>query len=216
MAVQTELSSASLTSSCRNNSSSSAESASGTGSPIGWRAADLWVYKSWGISWSRRVTRLYNVGCWLVASFGIVAIFSHIILNTCIVFRFHYCGKKVWETIFFWKKTACNCWEADFFQKRWSSAKFLLSQVLQIPQLHRQKNSFNYIDFNCSQLKSLLKVRICFSWEEHIWLSTLKRVQLLFRGGPYTNQEPTLICSGRYCPVQILKTKHWNNWKRTY
>ena len=38
-------------------------------------------------AWHQGFTALCNVGRWLVARFGIVAIFSQIILNPCIVFR---------------------------------------------------------------------------------------------------------------------------------
>ena len=140
MAVQTELSSASLTSSCRNNSSSSAESASGTGSPIGWRAADLWVYKSWGISWSRRVTRLYNVGCWLVASFGIVAIFPILFWTHVLFLGFTIVARKFGRP-FFLKKNSYK------YYKYYKYHTFI-----------GKKNK----DFNCSHLKSLLKWGFCF------------------------------------------------------
>ena len=55
----------------------------------------------------------YNVGCWLVARFGIVAHFLQIILNPCVV-----CGKKVWETICFWKKQPVIAERQTFLQKQ--------------------------------------------------------------------------------------------------
>jgi hypothetical protein len=64
-------------------------------------------------AWHQGFTALCNVGRWLVARFGIVAIFSQIILNPCIVFRV----SLLWQEILgaHYKKTACNCWEASFF-----------------------------------------------------------------------------------------------------
>ena len=84
-----------------------------------------------------------------MARFGIVAIFSHIILNPCIVFRVSLLWQEsLGDHFFFEKKQRVIAERQTFFknaevQPSFCSAKFLLSQVLQIPQLHRQKNSFN-------------------------------------------------------------------------
>ena len=45
-----------------------------------------------------------NVGLWLVARFAIVAIFPKLFWNPCIVWRVHFCGKKIGRAFFFWKK----------------------------------------------------------------------------------------------------------------
>ena len=46
---------------------------------------------------------IHNVVSWLVARFAIVANKKQIILNPCIVWKVHYCGKKSWEAFFLWK-----------------------------------------------------------------------------------------------------------------
>ena len=69
-----------------------------------------------------------------MARFALVAIIFQIILNPCIVWKVHYCGKKSWET-FFGEKQQHVITEADSFFK----------------------NETVLIDFKCSQLKSLLK-----------------------------------------------------------
>ena len=56
-----------------------------------------------------------NVVSWLVARFAIVPNKNKIILNPCIVWNVHYCGKKSWETILF------------------------LGKLLKLLQVHRQK-----------------------------------------------------------------------------
>ena len=45
-----------------------------------------------------------NVVSWLVARFAIVATIFQIILNPCIVWKVHYCGKKFWGGHFFLSK----------------------------------------------------------------------------------------------------------------
>ena len=44
-----------------------------------------------------------NVVSWLVARFSIVPNCFQLILNPCTVWKDHYCGKKSWVTMFFWK-----------------------------------------------------------------------------------------------------------------
>ena len=45
---------------------------------------------------------------YIVARFGIVAIFPILFWTHVLFLGFHYCGKKVWETIFFEKKKATS------------------------------------------------------------------------------------------------------------
>ena len=45
-----------------------------------------------------------NVGCGLVAWFTLVAKNVQIILDSCNVWKFHYCGKNFWQAIYFPKK----------------------------------------------------------------------------------------------------------------
>ena len=61
---------------------------------------------------------------YIVARFGIVAIFPILFWTHVLFLGFHHCGKKVWETIFFEKKKL---------------------QVLQIPHLHRQKKKISIV-----------------------------------------------------------------------
>ena len=49
-----------------------------------------------------------NVVSWLVARFAIVPKIIQLILNPCIVWKVHYCGKKCWEGNFFCPKK-CLC-----------------------------------------------------------------------------------------------------------
>ena len=74
---------------------------------------------------------------YIVARFGIVAIFPILFWTHVLFLGFHYCGKKVWETIFFEKKSYKYYKYHTFIGKK-------------------------KIDFNCSQLKSLLKWGFCF------------------------------------------------------
>ena len=83
-----------------------------------------------------------NIGRWLVARFGIVAIFPKLFWTHILFSGFHYCGKKVWETIFFDKKRPVIAERQTFFQKHLpnSNAKhFPRSRSLIKPLL---KNSF--------------------------------------------------------------------------
>ena len=64
-------------------------------------------------------------------------------------------------------------------------------QVLQVLQVHRQKKK---IDFNCSQLKSLLKCSTFFPWGIAFFAHNSKEGIAIVEGGggPYTNQDETL------------------------
>ena len=58
---------------------------------------------------------IYNVSSWLVARVAIVAIFSKLFWNSCIVWRVRFCGKTKLGEPFFWKKTVLA--ERHFFLK---------------------------------------------------------------------------------------------------
>ena len=67
--------------------------------------------------WMQTMVPPDNVRSWLVARVAIVAIFSKLFWNSCIVWRV---GSLLWQnkigrTLFFAKKH-CNCWEAIFFK----------------------------------------------------------------------------------------------------
>ena len=73
----------------------------------------------------RRQYNQDNVSSWLVARVAIVANFSKLFWNSCIVWRVRFCGKTKLGEHFFWKKNVIAERQV-FSQKRCGSVKFLL------------------------------------------------------------------------------------------